>query len=152
MRIADFRSLTKKRVRLIEENHAIHALGLRKDSIEVLLGFADVLVDDGGEVHRVQVQPKLAGKHLSRHRLARARWPSEQGSQPAAARRRATHFPYIEDLLAITCAREQLLELLHRVGRQNQVGEANRGLDAAGQPLETGGILRPGPRLELLLV
>ena len=40
-------------------------VGLREDAVEVLLGLADVLVDDGREVDRVEVEPELAARRTS---------------------------------------------------------------------------------------
>ena len=65
------------------------ALGRRgEDPLEVLLGLADVLADDRGEVDLVEVQPELAGDDLGGHGLAGARRPGEQRAD-ARARRRA---------------------------------------------------------------
>ena len=152
VRIADLRALAKKRIGLVKQDHTVDALRLGEDAIEVLLGFPNVFVDDGGQVHGVQVKAKLAGQHLGRHRFARARRPGEQGRQSAPARRRTAHLPDIEHLLAIAGPGQQLFELGHCVGRQHQVGKADRRLDPPRQSLETGRILGASARLQLVFV
>ena len=72
---------------------------------------ADVLVDDGGEVDGVQVQPQVAGDHLGRHRLAGAGVAGEQGGDavPAAAAR--AHPPLARTFVAVPGAGGQLVQL-----------------------------------------
>ena len=94
--VADLRALAEQRVRLVEEQHAVHALGLVEDAVEVLLRLADVLVDDGGEVDRVEVEAQLAGDHLGGHRLAGPRRPGEQRRDALAAATAALHAPRLE--------------------------------------------------------
>ena len=79
MGVLDLRALAEERVRLVEEQHAVHPLGLGEDPVEVLLGLADVLVDHRRQVDDVEVEAQLAGQHLGRHRLAGARLARRTG-------------------------------------------------------------------------
>ena len=92
VRVAHLAALAEDRVGLVEEQHRVDPAGLGEDPLEVLLGLADVLVDDRGEVDRVQVQAELGGDHLRRHRLAGAGVTGEQrgDAAPAAAARAAS--------------------------------------------------------------
>ena len=71
--VLDLGALAEERVGLVEEQDAVDPVGLREDPVEVLLGLADVLVDDRREVDDVEVEPEVAGDDLGRHRLAGAR-------------------------------------------------------------------------------
>ena len=72
-RVLDLGALAEERVGLVEEQHGVDPVGLGEDPVEVLLGLADVLVDDGREVDDVQVEAEVAGDDLRGHRLAGAR-------------------------------------------------------------------------------
>ena len=146
--VAHLAALAEHRVGLVEQQHAVDARGLGEDLLQVLLGLADVLVDDRGEVHPVQVQPQLAGDHLGRHRLAGAGVAREQGgdADPAAAAR--THPPLGEHLLAVPRTGGELAQLHGDGVGEHQVRPADGRLDAAGETFEPGGVLRPGTRLE----
>ena len=69
MRVPDLGPLAEERVRLVEEEHTVDPLRLSEDPVQVLLGLAHVLVDHGGQVDHVEVQPQLHGQHLGGHRL-----------------------------------------------------------------------------------
>ena len=60
VRVPDLRALAEDRVGLVEEQHGVDAGRRREDPLEVLLGLADVLVDDGGQVDDVQVEAEVA--------------------------------------------------------------------------------------------
>src|SRR4051794_41736116 len=60
--------LGEQRVGLVEEQHRVRGLGLVEDLREVLLGLADVLVDDLREVDAVEVVAELLGEQLRDHR------------------------------------------------------------------------------------
>ena len=87
--VLDLGALAEDRVGLVEEQHAVDAVGLGEDPVEVLLGLADVLVDDRREVDHVEVEAEVAGDDLGRHRLAGAGVAGEQRGEPAALRRAA---------------------------------------------------------------
>lgn len=53
--VLDLRALSEDRVGLVEEEDAVDAGGLGEDFLQVLLGLADVLVDDRGHVARSTV-------------------------------------------------------------------------------------------------
>ena len=85
--------------------------GLGEDPLQVLLGLPDVLVDDGGQVDRVQVEPQVAGDHLGGHRLAGARVPGEQrGHARGRGRRRGRIRQSPQHLVAVPGPRGQLVQ------------------------------------------
>ena len=76
--VLDLGALAEQRVGLVEQQDPVDPVGLGEDPVEVLLGLADVLVDDGREVDDVEVEAEVAGDDLGRHRLARPRVAGEQ--------------------------------------------------------------------------
>ena len=56
VRVTHLRALAEEGVGLVEEQHAVDPVDLGEDPLEVLLGLADVLVDDRGEVDRVELE------------------------------------------------------------------------------------------------
>ena len=77
-RVLDLAPLAEERVGLVEQQDAVDPVGLGEDAVEVLLGLADVLVDDGRQVDDVQVEAEVAREHLRGHRLAGARIAREE--------------------------------------------------------------------------
>ena len=71
-------ALAEQRVGLVEEQHGAALFRRVEDAAQVLLGFADVLVDHGAEVDAVQVQLEGAGDHFGGERLAGAADAGEQ--------------------------------------------------------------------------
>ncbi len=143
-RVLDLGALAEQGVGLVEQQHAVDPVGLGEDAVQVLLGLADVLVDDGREVDHVQVQPEVAGEDLGRHRLAGAGIAGEQGRHPTTAGGGVPHPPLADDPVAVPCPRRDLAQLgVHRPG-QDQVVPARDGLHPAGEALETGGVLGAG--------
>ena len=82
VRVPDLGALAEQRVGLVEEQDHVARLGSVEHAPQVLLGLADVLVDDLREVDAVQRQAELVGEHLGRHRLAGAGRAGEQHRQP----------------------------------------------------------------------
>ena len=73
VRVAHLGALAEQRVGLVEEQDAVDLVGLGEDLVEVLLGLADVLVDDRGEVDRVEVEAELAARAPRRPSSCRSR-------------------------------------------------------------------------------
>jgi hypothetical protein len=117
----DLGTLPEDGVRLIEEEDAVHAIGLAEDPVEVLLRLADVLVHDGREIDDVQVEPELAGDHLSRQRLAGPGVTGEEGGQPAAAAR-VGETPAVQHRVAMSCPCGDVAKLCEQVARQDEIG------------------------------
>jgi hypothetical protein len=86
MCILDLAALAEQRIRFAEEQYGAGRLRLVEQAGEVLLGLADVLVDDAGQIDAIQVEGQFAGQDLGGHRLAGARLAAEQHRQPAAHR------------------------------------------------------------------
>ena len=139
--VAHLAPLAEDGVRLVEEQHRVDPAGLGEDPLEVLLGLPDVLVDDRGQVDRVQVQPEVGGDHLGGHGLAGAGVAGEQRGHAAAAAAALAHPPVDEHLVAVPGPGGQLLERPAYAGCQHQVVPGHLGLDPAGQPLQPGGVL-----------
>ena len=68
----------EQRVGLVEEQHRRGALGLGEHLVDVLLGLADVLADQLGQVDGVQRTPERRGDRLGGRGLARAGPAGEQ--------------------------------------------------------------------------
>ncbi len=108
-------------------------LGRGEDAREVLLGLADVLGDDRGQVDPVQLEPELAGQDLGGQGLAGARGAGEQRGDPLAAGDLALEAPVLEDLPAVLDVGAKLAELGQAVGRQHQVVPGGERRDLARQ-------------------
>ena len=85
--VLDLGPLAEDRVRLVEQEDAVDAVGLVEDAVEVLLRLADVLVDDRGEVDDVEIEAEIGGDDLGRQRLAGPRVAGEQCGHAGPARR-----------------------------------------------------------------
>ncbi len=149
-RVRDLRALAEERIGLVEEQHGVHALGVREDAVEVLLGLSDVLVDDGREVDHVQVETEIVGDDLGRHRLAGAGVAREEAGDAAPLGRAPAEAPLVEHQLAMTRACGQLAQLCDLLAGQDEIIEPDDGGDAACAPLEIGGVLGPRARAQVV--
>ena len=124
-------------------------VGLGEDPLEVLLGLADVLVDDRRQVDDVEVEPEVAGDHLGRHRLAGAGVAGEQrGDAAARGRRPAASATRRAPARGAGPGRRARAAAPRRRSGSTRSSQPTRRLDAAGEALEAGGVLRPGARLQ----
>lgn len=85
VRVLDLRPLPEDGVGLVEEQYGVGAVGLGEDALQVLLGLADVLVDDRGELDDVEIEAEFGGDDLGGERLAGAGLAREQSEHPSAA-------------------------------------------------------------------
>src|SRR5207249_9362451 len=92
-----------------------------KDAIEILLGLADVLADDPGEVNLIEVQPQVPGYDPGRHRLARARGPGEEDFQALAGRDALCKAPLRVDDVPVLDRRGDFLDALQRDAGEDQI-------------------------------
>ena len=139
--VPDVGPLAEEGVGLVEEQDAVHPLGLGEDPVEVLLGLAHVLVDDRRQVDHVQVEPERAGQHLGRHRLAGARLAGEEGLDASAPGSAVGQAPLVEHPFPPPHPGRQLLELDEHLAGQHQVDPCRGWLDPPGQALQPGGVL-----------
>ena len=145
-RVAHLGALAEERVGLVEEQHAVDAVGLGEDPVEVLLGLADVLVDDRGEVDDVEVEAELAGDDLGATSSCPCpESPANSAVIAGAARGAAGRMsPLVEhDARGGAPARPARAAATPTSRRQDEVGPADARLDAAGEALQAGGVLRP---------
>ena len=150
VRVLHLGALAEDRVGLVEEQHGVRARRGPEDALEVLLGLADVLVDDGREVDDVQVEAQAAGDDLGRHRLAGARVAREQRDDAVPAPAAGPHAPVAEHLLAVPGAQLDLAQRVQRPGGSTRSSQPTAGVDPAGEPVERRGVLGPGARGEVL--
>ena len=143
-RVLDLGALAEQRVGLVEQQDAVHAVGLGEDPVEVLLGLADVLVDDGREVDDVEVEAEVAGDDLRRHRLARPGVAGEQAGDAAGPRAALAPIPHSPTTLS-RCRARAVSSRSWRLDdrRQDEVRPADDRLDPAREALEAGGVLGP---------
>ncbi len=85
MGVLHLAALPEQRVRFVEEQDGAAGLRSVEQSSQVLLGFADVLVDHRRQVDAMQVEPQVVGDHLGGHRLAGAAGAGEQCADAQAA-------------------------------------------------------------------
>ena len=76
--VLDVRALAEQRVRLVEEEDRVGAVGGGEDAVEVLLGLPDVLRHHGRQVEPEDLLAEIGREHLGGHRLARARVAREE--------------------------------------------------------------------------
>ena len=126
VRVLHLGALAEDRVGLVEEQHGVRARRGSEDALEVLLGLADVLVDDRREVDDVEVEAELAGDDLGGHRLAGARVAREQRDDAVPATAARAHAPVAEHLLAVPGPQLDLAQRAQRPGRQHEVVPADR--------------------------
>ena len=133
---SDLGALAEQRVGLVEQQHAVAALGVVEDLREVLLGLADPLADNRREVDLIEVEPELGGDHRCRERLAGARWPREQHAEAFAVRQLALEAPLLEHDCAMTCVVAHLAQPLDAIAHEHEVVPRGLGRDLPREATE----------------
>jgi len=136
--LADLTSVApgEQRVGLVEEQHGVRGLGLVEDLGEVLLGLADVLVDDLRQVDPVQVVAELLGEQLGDHGLAGAGRAGHDRRHAAAVRQLGGEPPVLEQERAVAREPHDLADRLLGVARQHEIAPREPDRDALGHRAE----------------
>ena len=149
MGVAHVRPLSEQGIGLIEQQDRVRTLGCGEDTVEVLLGLPDVLRHDGGQVDAKQLEAKVVGQYLRRHRLAGAGLPGEQDLEPLAAADRVTVTPFGEYQVAVSEIRGYRTEQLELARRQYQVAPVKARRHVARQLAQASGRCRPRAGVEV---
>ena len=126
VRVLHLRALPEQGVRLVEEQQDVEALRLVEDPFEVLLGLADVLVDDRRQVDPEQVEAQLGGDDVRGERLAGAGAAAEQRRDPGALAADVDQPAVREHLVAVRGPGHEPVQRARHVVGQHQVGEGRR--------------------------
>src|SRR6266545_7406847 len=78
MAIGHLRALAEQSVSLVEHEDGASCLRLVEDASEILLGLADVLTDDRGEVDAVELDAEVVSEDLGRPRSAAPLFANEE--------------------------------------------------------------------------
>ncbi len=87
--------LAKEGIGLVEEQDGAAGLGSGEDAGQVLLGVANVLTDDGGEVDLVEVQAQLSSDDVRGHGLTRARGTGKEHVESLSQRELVVEAPLV---------------------------------------------------------
>src|SRR6185437_15161434 len=117
MSVLHLAPLAEQSVGLIEKKDRGAVAGERKDAIEVLLGLADVLADDSGEVDAPEIESGFAREHGGAHRFPCA-WASAEERGDAGSAREA---PLRENPLAMADGAAKPAKLGEACERQHEV-------------------------------
>ena len=83
VRTLDAGAISEQRVTFVEQQDDVQFLGTGEDLVQVLLGFPDVFVDDGGEIQAIQIHSQRRCEQTRRHGFAGSAGTAEQRADSA---------------------------------------------------------------------
>jgi len=132
-RVGDRGPVPENGVGLVEQQNRVGVFGLGENLFEVLLGLADVLAHDRGEVDLVQFHAGVGGDYLRGHRLPRPRGAGEQRNHARSAAEPLLELPLGVDPPLVGHVRGDRPEFAHRVGLELDVLPPCGGFELLGQ-------------------